>query len=147
MHMINIELSFDFSTVIPWNLFIELTNSASSTNLFTSEREIIISTFWIIAGIASVIGLFFTFGKKRTEKTEEISDSFFGFRTLIPVYAICAIISVNPSNNTAGLASFVIIEVLAFIAYTIYRRGFHYKKSDVAVLCSLFLVWFIVTAI
>jgi hypothetical protein len=32
---------------------------------------------------------------------------------------------------------------LTFIGYTVYRRGFHYKKSDIAILCLLLLFLFV----
>ena len=87
--------------------------------------------FWVIVGIASAIGFFLTFGRKRMERTEEISNSFFGYRTLIPIYVICLLMD----GAFANIYSVVIVELFTLIGYTIYRRGFHYKKSDIAVLC------------
>ena len=74
------------------------------------------------------------------EKTEEISDSYFGFRTLIPIYAISAMILSESSNY---IILWVIFELLTFIGYTIYRRGFHYKKSDVITMCMLLIFLFL----
>ncbi|MBE6610667.1 MAG: hypothetical protein E7634_08370 [Ruminococcaceae bacterium] len=96
--------------------------------------------FWGILGIASAVGFFLTFGKKRTEKTEEISDSWFGYRTLIPIYAITGMISFHDIDI---VIFWVIIELLAFLGYTIYRRGFHYKKSDLIILGILPLFLFV----
>ena len=96
--------------------------------------------FWVLAGIASAVGLFFTFGKRRMEKTEEISDSYFGFRTLIPTFAITGMITFEVSDS---IILWVIIELFAILGYTIYRRGFHYKKSDIAILCILLIFLFV----
>ncbi len=128
---------------LPWGLISELTTSYKRLVELTvpiySGTEDFLQTpnciFWIIAwsliGIASSVGFFFSFGKRRMEKTEEISDSFFGYRVLIPYFAVTGMIAF-PSFPT-----WVIFEILALIGYTIYRRGFRYKLSDVIVLLSL----------
>ena len=74
------------------------------------------------------------------EKTEEISDSYFGFRTLIPTFAITGMLAFAVWDN---IIFWVIIELFAILGYTIYRRGFHYKKSDIAVLCLLAIFLFL----
>jgi len=96
--------------------------------------------FGVVVGIASAVGFFLTFGKKRTEKTGEVSDSFFGYRVLIPVYAISSmlVISIFDSFILWG-----IIELLTLVGYTLYRRGFHYKKSDIEILCLLVIFLFV----
>ena len=72
------------------------------------------------------------------EKTEEISDSFLGYRVLIPYFALTGIIA------TLTFTTWVIFEILALIGYTIYRRGFRYKLSDIIVLLSLFIFLFFI---
>ena len=37
----------------------------------------------------------------------------------------------------------VMIEICTLIGYTIYRRGFHYKKSDIAVMLLLLIFLFL----
>ena len=93
---------------------------------------------WILIGIASGIRFFLSFGKGRMEKTEEISDSFLGYRVLIPYFALTGIIA------TLTFTTWVIFEILALIGYTIYRRGFRYKLSDIIVLLSLFIFLFFI---
>ena len=82
-------------------------------------------------GIASVLGFVFSFGKGRTEKTEEVSDSWFGFKLMIPLYATLLTIS----SFGAGI---ILTLIATFIAYIIYRKGFHLKLSDWLVLAALF---------
>jgi hypothetical protein len=94
---------------------------------------------WIVAGIVAAIEFFVKFGKRPMEKTEEISDSFHGFRTFIPAYAVLGMLSVVEFS----VIGWVIIELLAFVGYTIYRRGFHYKKSDLIILASLIIFLFL----
>ena len=105
-----------------------------------TEQYVIWHIFWVIVGIASAVGFFLTFGKRRMEKTEEISDSYFGFRTLIPIYAISGMIAFQDAGSIILL---VIIELFAILGYTIYRRGFHYKKSDIVWLCVFLIFLFL----
>jgi len=135
--------------LIPWGYITDLTScyqysvelTAEGVTLFWQNPENIgCFIFHIAVGIASAAGFFITFGKRRMEKTEEISDSFFGFRVLIPLYAICGML-IFPSSGI--LAIWIAIELLAILGYTIYRRGFHYKKSDIAILCMLLIFLFV----
>ena len=96
--------------------------------------------FWVVLGVASAVGFFLGFGKKRTEKTGEISTSCFGFASLLPVCAVSAMIAFEVANHVLAWA---MLEVLVLLGYTVYRRGFHYKKSDVAVLLSLVIFLFL----
>ena len=105
-----------------------------------TEQYVIWLIFWVIAGITSAAFFFLTFGKRRMEKTEEISDSYFGFRTLIPIYAISGMIGFQDAGSIILL---VIIELFAILGYTIYRRGFHYKKSDIIWLCVFLIFLFL----
>jgi len=101
---------------------------------------IIETVFWGIAGIASTLGFFFRFGKKRTEITGGISDSVFGARTFIPVFSVCVMIAGYTDNN---ILTYIAVQALTLLAYTVYRRGFHYKKSDIAVMCMLLIFFFV----
>ncbi|MBQ7344020.1 MAG: hypothetical protein IJW53_04565 [Clostridia bacterium] len=115
-------------------------DSAQRATFWSSPEYVSWFIFWVVAGIASAVGFFLTFGKRRMERTEEISDSFFGFRTLIPIYAFTGMITFRVSEM---IIFWVIIELLALLGYTIYRRGFHYKKSDFIILASLIIFLFI----
>ena len=129
---------------LPWGLIAELTigfrrlveltiYSGTEYFLHTSECTFWV-VIWILIGIASAIWFTFSFGKRRMEKTEEISDSFFGYRVLIPYFAVTGII---------GLGTFpmwVVFEILALIGYTIYRRGLRYKLSDILTLLALIIL-------
>ena len=134
---------------IPWGLFDTINSSYQSLveiktmdkiPFLTSVDCLYCYVFWIALGIASTFGFFFSFGKRRMEKTEEVSNSYFGFRTLIPIYAISLMLLLHVKDS---IIAWIIIEILALIGYTIYRRGFHYKKSDIAVLCALSIFLFI----
>lgn len=139
----HIRMSYSHIFPFPWLLISELTTSCQhliemTVPVYSGARDFLQTPhciFWIgiwsLLGIASGIRFFLSFGKRRMEKTEEISDSFFGYRVLIPYFAVTGIIAL-PSFSI-----WVIFEILTLIGYTIYRRGFHYKLSDIIVLLSL----------
>ena len=102
---------------------------------FWDKQDCLWYAYWMVLWAASAIGTYLAFGKRRMEKTEEVSDSFFGFRTLIPIYAFSLILMMGGP----GIMDLVFIEVFTVIAYTIYRRGFHFKKSDFIILGAVFL--------
>lgn len=130
------------NTLFPWGLIdnmtatyqrlVELDVIDTSLTFWKNHAYQLGLLFWLLLGIATTVGFFLTFGKQRTEKTEEISDSWFGYRTLIPLYAICLMTVLHGS-----IIFWVILEVFTLIGYTIYRRGFHYKKSDLIILALL----------
>ena len=88
---------------------------------------------WAITGIASSFLFFQSFGKRRMEKAEEVSDSWFGFKILIPLYGVIIIIG----GTGAGIIGLLIV---SFVGYLIYRRGFHLKLSDWICLVAMFLL-------
>ena len=89
---------------------------------------------WIIVGVLALYGLYRVFGEKKAEQTEEMSETVFGYKTLIPLCAVAGIISGFGDDFYYGLMYFV----AAVIGYTVYRRGVKYKKSDGIVLALLF---------
>ncbi|MBR3750384.1 MAG: hypothetical protein IKK58_01290 [Clostridia bacterium] len=104
-----------------------------------------------VLGVAAAVGNFLLFGKRRVETVQEVSSSFFCYRTLIPVYAISLIMGITggfgllaqqgDSSSGVAIIEFIIgflfgytftsfVAVVAFVGYIIYRRGFHFKRSD-----------------
>ncbi len=136
--------SFYVIEPLPWGLISEITTGyrrlveltvpvySTAQPFLETPGCIFWVVIWILIGIASGVAFFLSFGKRRMEKTEEISDSFFGYRVLIPYFAVCGMVAFQ------DVAMWVVFEILALIGYTIYRRGFRYKPSDIAVLLLLF---------
>lgn len=111
-------------------------NSAESDtvlSLGSAKTKIISIIWWVAIGIASFFGFFYTFGKRAPEKTEELSDSYFGYRIMIPVYAISGIFALW------SVIFWVFICATAFVGYAIYRRSFHFKKTDYVMLGIILL--------
>ena len=89
---------------------------------------------WCVIAVLALLGFVFFFGRKRTEKAEEISDSFFGYRVLIPLMTAAIMLSMDLRGE---IFAWLMFEILALVGYTVYRRGFHYKMSDLIVLLAL----------
>jgi hypothetical protein len=111
------EMQWRYSEVV------EKIENTSLAALWTDPVFIKWFVLWIVVGIGSALGFVFTFGKRRAEKTQEVSESWFGFKLLIPLYAIAAMI-------TYGDLFVLVVLIVAFVGYIIYRKGFHLKKWD-----------------
>ena len=93
---------------------------------------------WGALGIAAAVGYFVTFVKKGAEKVGEISDSWFGYRVLIPIYAYCIFLDIGVQI----LLIDIIVFALMVIGYVTYRRGFRLKLSDLIVIgCSTWAIF------
>lgn len=111
-------------------------------DIFTShlgaEHIIAWSVIWLIIGVAAAVGFFLRFGKRRPELTEDVSESYFGYKVIIPYMAAMIMLSFDSFD----LLTLIFIEVAAFVGYTIYRRGFKYKKQDIITLAALVICEF-----
>ena len=84
--------------------------------------------FWSVVGVAAAVLAFVFADKKKTESAEEISNSIFGYKLLIPLIAFPFILSNGVLDGYYNEA--LLVTIGAAVAYTVYRRGVHYKKSD-----------------
>ena len=104
-------------------------------DMFLEQVELIIYQMymffvWVGVAAACVFGYFWTFIRKGAEKAGEISDSWFGYRTLIPIYAFCVLFEIG----THASIDIIIFWMLTILAYVIYRRGFKFKLGDIIII-------------
>lgn len=100
---------------------------------------------WLVIGAGASVGYFVTFIKKPAHKTSEISDSFFGYRTLLPIYCFTCILLLG---WLFGLITPVIFIAMTIIGYVIFRRGFRFKLPDIlsmvgSLIVAVILVFFL----
>ena len=86
---------------------------------------------WGVIGIAAAVGYVYRFAKKGAEKAGEISESWFGYRILIPIYGYCLIFLTTESFVSVFSVLYWLIFALMIIGYVVYRRSFRLKKSDI----------------
>lgn len=85
---------------------------------------------------AAYFGLFYTADKHKAENAGQISDSWFGYKILIPWYLFFSIADASSpvflffDSIGISLVQVLLIFVCALIAYFVYRRSFLLKKSD-----------------
>ena len=138
------EMAISWSTISEiqtiYRNVIEKSTEAYLAGIWGEPWRVIWMVFWIVLGVASIFGHIFTFGKRKTEKTEEVSDSWFGFKVMIPLYAVIGIFT------WLGLST-IFTMIVSFVGYLIYRKGFHLKKSDWIVLGVMFVVCILLSII
>jgi hypothetical protein len=92
--------------------------------------------FWALIGIMCFVGYVLLYSKYRADKAEEISDSWFGYKTLIPIF--------GPLFALESFDGFSIEPIiLMYIMYIVYRRSFKLKKRDYIVLAATVLLIFL----
>ena len=100
-------------------------------------KESVIPHAWFIfglgtvAGAAAFFGLFFTAKRHKAENAGQISDTFFGYKTLIPWSMFFLIITFLSPQSPDSMAYLITILIFGLIAYFIYRRSFRLKKYDI----------------
>lgn len=102
------------------------------------ERFVRSMIIWSVIAVLCLIGFYLRYRSRRTETAGEVSTSPFGYSTLIP---LCGVgIPLWIGTHSAIINAFMI--ALMITGYTIFRRGFKFKKPDLIVLgiCSAFLI-------
>lgn len=81
---------------------------------------------WLAVAVILAAMLFYFVGRSKAEKAGDISDSFLGYRTLVPFYGYSILL-----NSTERAWEFSpIIYLLMIVGYILYRRGFKLRMSD-----------------
>lgn len=105
--------------------------------LVVSSEDSVAYLIWLALAVLAVVGYFLTFARHRTERVGGISDTFFGYRVLIPFVGISAAI-VQPD-----LTTFTLFFLAMVVGYIIYRRSVRLRRSDLimlAVTTGVFLI-------
>lgn len=114
---------------------------ALTADIWENTKGMIYISLWLVLGILSMIGHYLTFGKRPAQHTEEVSDSWFGYRVMIPIYAVCGMVLWQ------DIGAWLIVEVIAVVGYMIYRKGLHLKKSDWILLVVFPVIAYIMTTV
>lgn len=112
--------------------------SARVAYSWKEAQQIVWIIAWSIIGVASAFFTCFRFEKRTAESAEEQSSGIFAYKTLIPVYAFMLVASALCEFDAVTPCLFVTIGTA--IAYTVYRRGVRYKKSDYIIVGILFAI-------
>lgn len=102
------------------------------SKVFFETANLIAYIFWVVFGIGAIFGSVYTFIKQRYERVGGISESWFGYKTLIPI-TITGFYLLDTSF-------YVWCVIGALLFYIIYRRSIRLKKSDLIVLGAFTLL-------
>ena len=98
---------------------------------------------WCVVAIVALVAYLYTFSKKPTEKAGSISNSLYGYRTLLPLCGFSLYLMMGVIDEFWSV--FFLCAML--VGYVVYRRSFRLKKSDwiilgiAAILCILGLIF------
>ena len=108
----------------------EMYRGASSISF--PSRTVIGEWFWILTAILAIVGVFILFNRKKAEKIGGISDSWFGYRILIPMTS--ALLIIITDSNVFSIWKGIMIGLIVFIAYVVFRRGIRLRIPDIIVI-------------
>lgn len=109
----------------------EVMGEQLSNNAYFWELDSLVNKFymyivWFFVACILAAMLFYFAGRSKAEKAGDISDSFLGYRTLVPFYGYSILL-----NSTERAWEFSpIIYLLMIVGYILYRRGFKLRMSD-----------------
>jgi len=90
------------------------------------KSEIVSLIVYLIFGVICFILLVLLADKEKAENSMDISNSWFSYKTLIPIYILYF-----SSDIDFELIYVLLIVILGYIAYAIYRRNFKIKLCDI----------------
>ena len=104
----------------------QLSNNAYFWELDSLANKFYMYLVWFFVACILAAMLFYFAGRSKAEKAGDISDSFLGYRTLVPFYGYSILL-----NSTERAWEFSpIIYLLMIVGYILYRRGFKLRMSD-----------------
>ena len=98
-------------------------------DFYYDEYDILMIIVWCVIGLLAAIGFYLAFSRKRVESIGDISSSWVGYKTSIPLcmFAITSFVVLQ-----IEIYLIVICAVAAVIGYMLYRRSFRLKWYDFA---------------
>lgn len=94
----------------------------------------VVTIVWVVLAIASVILFFNSINKTRKEDIGAKSESWFGYKTLLPVLLVP--LGANPYTLILGV-------IFTYFGYALYKRSFRFDKKTIItvvtiIICQLF---------
>ena len=109
--------------------------STPVTNLGWDSLNTFYLVLWCVIAIAAFVGFLYFFKKQRPEHIGGISNSPFGYMTLIPAFALSFILL-----GLVGITWGVIVLITSVVGYIIYRRSIRLRLPDLICLGVIALI-------
>lgn len=84
----------------------------------------------LLEGVGGYVGLFVCADRDRAENAGQVSDSWFGYRVLIPAY-IVLLLGAAEVLFMDEIIVYVIMALIGAALYFAYRRSFRVKRADI----------------
>ena len=107
--------------------------------------EIVSMIFFFIIGIVSFVLLITNLKNDKSENSMDISNSWFSYKVMIPIFI--STLTILSCSNGDTLILLLIIAISGYIGYAIYRRNFKIKWCDVITMSSSLIGGIIIGAI
>ena len=104
------------------------------------DLQIVSLVVYSILGICSFILLLFLSDKEKAENSMDISTSWFSYKTIIPIYIVY--LTTDIANEFIYI---ILVVILSYIAYAIYRRSFKIKVKDIITMISCIVFGIIIS--
>lgn len=79
---------------------------------------------------AATFGLFFTERRAKAENAGQLSESWFGYRVMLPLYTVCVLSLLDLKFWDTEIFLFIIFVTAAFFINVLYRRTFKIGKKQ-----------------
>lgn len=91
----------------------------------TDRSDIVLGLIWAAIGILSSVGAYMAFSRKRTEAIGDVSNSYIGYKVIIPISVFCV-----TAAQTDDFVIVIVFSIIAAIGYMLYRRSFKLRPID-----------------
>ncbi len=98
--------------------------------------SIVSGILFFLLGIASFVLLIMFQKHEKSENSMDISDSWFSYKTMLPIYIVGAQMVVTNES----LSFIILVILMGYIGYAIYRRNFKLKFTDVTIIASSIVI-------
>ena len=95
--------------------------------------------FYILLAVGGAILTLKTFKLRSPLNVGEISDSWFGYKVLGPIFSICGVLIFN-SQELFNVPFSIFVVIFMFLGYMLYRRGVKFKIPDIIVMSVTTLI-------
>lgn len=143
-------LLFFHTPIVPiYELFLWGARALINVSIYLEINQILPNVIlWLVINFSvSILGFLYTKDIK-AENVNQVSDSWIGYRTLIPITLTSIIIMSNLRlRNINSYSSLLIYMLIAYIAYVVYERTFNIKLYQYFVIAGSAIVGLTLVAI
>lgn len=149
-------LFYDFSPFNPlsklasmYDKLIKYGSLASVPGGYGIKNDWIYYLIWSIFGSAALVGLYFSPIYDKAERAEQVSNSYFGYRLIIPIGTVLFLYNLNlkPFRYASEFALIAIYAFIVLTLYIIYQRTFKLSLKYWLIYLATIIIGFVLTSL